>query len=75
MSEIINYYKDCAGTYRIRVHSSGRAHLSCSDYRGNRWYFKTYKTERGAKIALGRLCGGMPTLYNSKKIESKFFRS
>lgn len=54
-------YKDSCGSYSITVNYDGTAILKCSNVYGKRWYNKEYKTENGAKIALSRLCGGMPT--------------
>lgn len=57
-------YKDCCGTYSITVKSDGTAVLKCSNVYGQRWHDKTYKSEKSAKIALGKLCGGLPAKLN-----------
>ena len=57
-------YKDSCGNYSITIQSDGTAVLKCSNAYGKRWYNKEYKTESGAKIALSRLCGGMPSKVN-----------
>lgn len=56
------YYKDGCGTYSIEEHRDGTATLRCrnsSNY--NLDVNKIYKTVKGAKIALARYCGGMPS--------------
>lgn len=58
------YYKDYCGTYSITTHRDGTATLRCRDYYGNLRVNKTYKNENGAKISLGKYCGGMPTRVN-----------
>lgn len=57
-------YKDSCGSYSITVKSDGTAVLKCSNAYGKRWHSKEYKTESGAKIALAKLCGGMPSKVN-----------
>jgi len=54
-------YKDGCGSYSITVNYNGTATLKCSNVYGKRWHNKEYKNERGAKIALSRLCGGLPS--------------
>lgn len=55
-------YKDYCGSYSITEHQDGTATLRC---RNNSNYTldicKKYNTVRGAKQALARYCGGMPT--------------
>ena len=53
-------YKDSCGSYSITVKNTGKVVLKCRDSYGNLWHERDYKNERGAKIALARLCGGMP---------------
>lgn len=55
------YYKDSCGTYSIDEHYDGTATLRCRNAaNGHLDVNKTYKSVKGAKIALGRYCGGMP---------------
>lgn len=56
------FYKDGCGTYSIEGHKDGTATLRCrnsSNYKLD--VKKDYKTVQGAKIALSRYCGGMPS--------------
>ena len=55
------YYKDRYGTYSIEEHYDGTATLRCrNSSNGNLDVETTYKSVKGAKIALARYCGGMP---------------
>lgn len=58
------YYKDFCGTYSITEHRDGTATLKCYAYPfyGGKvlGLCKTYKSEKGARIALGRYCCGLP---------------
>lgn len=50
------YFRGCYGERAsITVHRDGSSTLSVSIWTG-RIHKKTYATERGARIALGRLC-------------------
>ena len=53
-------YKDWYGTYSITTHRDGTATLRCRNKWGQLNLKKDYKSEQGAKIALGRYCCGMP---------------
>lgn len=56
------YYYDYCGTYSIKVHRDGSATLRCRNaVAGTLDLNQKYKSEKGAKIALARYCGGMPT--------------
>ena len=72
----IHRYKDSCGTYSISEHTDGICVLKCSNAYGERWYNKNYKTFSGAKIALAKLCGGMPkqvqeTVFDELKSKQK----
>lgn len=58
------YYKDCCGSYSITEHRDRTATLLCwaTPFYGGKvlGLKKTYKSLQGARIALGRYCGGMP---------------
>lgn len=58
------YYKDYCGTYSITLNSDGSARLRCHNG-GKLQVNKTYKSLHGAKIALGKWCGGMPIRINN----------
>lgn len=53
-------YTDSLGVYIITVYNDGTARLRCF-YAGKWRENKVYKSEKGAKRALSRICGGMPT--------------
>ncbi len=54
-------YKDYCGTYSVTEHRDGTATLRCRNCVTHTLDFiKTYKTVKGAKIALAKYCGGMP---------------
>lgn len=55
-------WRDYCGTYRIIKHRDGSATLVCRDRYGFLTHKKKYISVRGAKIALGRFCGGMDGL-------------
>ena len=57
------YYKDSCGTYSINIHHDGTATLRCHNG-GKIQVNKKYKSEKGAKIALSKRCGGMPIVVN-----------
>lgn len=58
-------YKDYCGSYSITEHTDGTATLKCRNNSNNNLdHNKTYKTTHGAKIALGKYCGGMPKQAN-----------
>lgn len=52
----IYHYKDFYGNrISITIQANGNAILKCW-YGGKCWHNKKYASERGAKIALGRIC-------------------
>lgn len=53
------YYRDAYGcTASLRTRKDGSAVLKVSDGHGKRFWNVTYMTERGARIALGKLSDG-----------------
>ncbi len=56
---MLNLYHDFYGnTAAIRVAKSGGARLTVRGRNGGLIHAKDYKTERGAKVAMGRLSDG-----------------
>lgn len=52
----MTYYRDSYGcTASIRTRKDGTAALKASDAHGHRFWSVIYTSERGAKIALGKL--------------------
>ena len=56
------YFKDlCGNTASITMKGTESYTLICRDYYGRQWKKDTYKTAKGAKIALGRTGGSWYT--------------
>lgn len=61
-------YKDPFGSYSITEHANGAATLRCRNCISNTLdYNKTYNNVRGARIALAKYCGGMPSQIDEKR--------
>lgn len=62
MSITKHYYRDpygCTASIREEFKPYHQYLLRCCDPHGNLFYKNTYTTERGAKIALGKMFDGM----------------
>lgn len=58
-------YKDGCGSYSITEHKDGTATLRCRNAANNNLDVnKKYASVRGAKSALSKYCGGLPSRVN-----------
>lgn len=69
MKRYIERFTDFYGcTYSILQHPNGAYRMAARTPQGNLFYYKTYSSERGVRIALGKLTEGTARLTEKKEV-------
>ena len=69
MNNCVEFFEDFYGcTYSIRPQPDGTYRMAARTPHGNLFHVKTYATERGVRIALGKLTEGTARLTGKKEV-------